>query len=438
MRRSILSAVLVPLVALASPLRAEGPLHVDITQGVASPLLIAVPDILSGSIPDVAGGEDAGAALAKIVRADLVSTGLYRLVPFDGHYAIADEIAFAPFARAGAQALVLGRARPAGNNLLAYDCALYDVFGAHVEASQRIIVATAQWRRAAHKCADMVFAFTTGDPGHFDTRMLVAAQDGAIPGQRTRLVSMDYDGANPTELTQGKELVATPRFGPGSRRIVFLSYVDAAAPRLVVADLDSGSTTALKLPEGVPSAPRFSPDGATILFSLAHDGDADIYAVNLASNSVRQLTSEAGTDTSPSFAPDGSAIVFESNRSGDSQLYVMAPDGSDQRRVSFGAGGHASPVWSPRGDLIAFTQMGDGALRIGIMKPDGTRERIITSGSRDEDPSWGMSGRAIMFQRTAAGSALPKIWLTDLTGKVQQPVAVSGAASEPAWSGKRP
>ncbi|GBH31556.1 MULTISPECIES: Tol-Pal system beta propeller repeat protein TolB [Sphingomonadales] len=438
MRRSFLPAALVPLIALASPLRAEGPLHVDITQGVASPLLIAVPDILSGSIPDVAGGEDAGAALAKIVRADLVSTGLYRLVPVDGHYSIADDVAFAPFARAGAQALVLGRARPAGNNQLAYDCALYDVFGAHVEASQRIIVATAQWRRAAHKCADMVFAFTTGDPGHFDTRLLVSTQDGAIPGQRTRLVSMDYDGANATELTQGKELVATPRFGPGSRRIVFLSYVDVAAPRLVVADLDSGSTAALKVPAGVPSAPRFSPDGATIVFSLAHDGEADIYAVDLASGNMRQLTSGAGTDTSPCFAPDGRGIVFESNRSGESQLYVMAQDGSDQRRISFGAGGHASPVWSPRGDLIAFTQIDGGALRIGIMKPDGSKERILTSGSRDEDPSWSMSGRAIMFQRTAAGAMLPTIWLTDLTGKVQQPVATGAAASEPAWSGQRP
>lgn len=437
MRVPALHNVLAMLLVVASPATAQGPLHVDITQGIASPLLIAVPDVKSGLSPDVAGIPDLGTALSDIVRSDLVSAGLYRLVNVGERLSTDQEVVFAPFARAGVPALVVGRAASTGNGSIAYDCTLYDVFGARAEAAQHIVVAAAQWRRAAHKCADMVFAFTTGDPGHFDTRLLFVADDGDPPNQRSRLIAVDYDGANPSELTHGRELVAMPRFAPDARRVVFLSYADAQ-PKLVVSDLRTGQSTALTLPAGMPSAARFSPDGGTLIFSLARNGDADIYTVDLASRSVHQLTDTAGADTSPSFSPDGKSIVFESDRSGSQQLYVMASDGSGQRRISFGSGGHASPAWSPRDDLITFTQIESGQLHIGVMKLDGSWQRLITNGPSDEDPAWAVSGRAIAFQRTAAGGSGPSLWITDLTGKAQHRVRTGDSASNPSWSGTRP
>ena len=436
MIKAIVPAALALLVSVP-PTSAQEPLHVDITDGTASPLLVAIPDVASGVIPGVANGEDAATALARIVRADLASTGLYRLVSVDGRLATTGEVAFAPFARAGAQMLVLGRTRQAGNDALAYDCVLYDVFGARIETSQRILVSKAQWRRAAHKCADMVFAFTTDDQGHFDTRLLAIAQNGSTPGQGTNLLSMDFDGENRTSLSDAGELVAMPRFGAGSRRIIYMSFA-SPEPKLVIGDLDSGETRALQVPKGVPSAPRFSPDGGSVIFSLARDGEADIHVIDLASGMVRQLTNNAGADTSPSYSPDGTAIAFESDRSGEPQIYVMSSDGSGQKRISFGAGAHGSPIWSPRGDLIAFTKAENRTLRIGVMKTDGSRERIITEGMRDEDPAWAISGRAIAFQRTVPGAALPAVWMTDLNGKFVRPVAIGSPAGEPAWSGNRP
>lgn len=437
MTASAIRTIMGLLLVAGGPAAAADPLHVDITQGIASPLLIAIPDVASGPLSDVAGTEDTGIALSQTVRADLLSTGLYRPVNIGSGLSPEQEVAFMPFARAGAQALVVGRARSAGSGLLSYDCTLYDVFGARAEASQRIVVSAAQWRRAAHKCADMVFAFTTGDPGHFDTRFLFVAEDGQPGEQRSRLVSADYDGANATELTQGRELVAMPRFAPDSRRIIFMSYANDK-PGLVLADLRNGQSTVLKLPDGVPSAARFSPDGGTVVFSLARDGDADIYAIDLARGSLRQLTNTAGADTSPSYAPDGKSIVFESDRSGQQQLYVMASDGTGQKRISFGSGAYASPVWSPGADLIAFTHVEGGRLRIGVMKPDGSRPRIITDGPHDEDPSWAVSGRAIAFQRIGGGGLVPALWITDLTGKAQHQVKNESSASDPSWSGKRP
>ena len=78
LRLGYVSAVISAIAAF--PLRAD-PLHVDITQGVSSPLMIAVPDLPAGQIAGIGtSGEDSGAALSRVLRDDLTSTGLYRLV----------------------------------------------------------------------------------------------------------------------------------------------------------------------------------------------------------------------------------------------------------------------------------------------------------------------------------------------------------------------
>lgn len=437
MMRSGLRLVLACLSLVGVPAAAQGPLHVDITQGEASPLPIAIPEVSSGPMLGAPNAGDIGVALSHIIRDDLLSAGLYRLVTVGERFSVDQEVVFAPFMRAGAQALVIGRAQAADEGRLTYECLLYDVFGGRVEASQKIVVSMAEWRRAAHKCADMVFSVTTGDPGHFDTRLLFVADDGQPPARGAHLVAADFDGANATALTRGRQLVAMPDFSPDSHRLVFMSY-EEMQPKLLVADTRSGQATSLNIPQGVPSAPRFSPDGRSVIFSLARDGDADIYTIDLASGSVRQLTNTAGADTSPSYASDGMSIVFESDRSGEQQIYVMAADGSRQRRISFGTGAYGSPSWSPRNDMIAYTHIESGQLRVGVMKPDGSGRRIITNGPHDEDPSWALSGRAIAFQRTNAGGSRSMLWITDLTGKAQHPVRTQGSASDPAWSGKRP
>ena len=425
------------MLAAATTAAAQDRLHVDITQGVSSPLIIAVPDVAAGQISGVGStGGDAGIALSGVLRDDLIGTGLYRLVTSSTPLSNG-TVSMAPWQKLGAQALVVGRASLSSNGQLGFECSLYDVFSAKVEFSRVIAVSTGQWRRAAHKCADMVFEHTTGDPGHFDTRIAYVAESGPKVGRIKRLAVMDYDGANQAILTRGLELVAMPRFAPNGRSIVYMTYIQRQ-PKIMVYDLGTGTVKPLDLPQGTLFSPRFSPDGNTIAFSLGSGGDTDIYTYSLATGKISQLTNMPGIDTSPSFSPDGSRIVFESNRSGVQQLYVMASDGSNQTRISFGGGRYASPAWSPRGDLIAYTRVASDGFHIGVMRPDGSKDRLITDDWQDESPSWAPSGRAISFLRTRRGDALPEIWRTDLTGKVLRHVGTAEGGSDPGWSGSRP
>lgn len=432
LRLGCVSAVISAIAAF--PLRAD-PLHVDITQGVSSPLMIAVPDVPAGQIAGIGtSGEDSGAALSRVLRDDLTSTGLYRLV---SAAAGVDISALPAWQKLGAQALVLGRASISSNGQLGFECTLFDVYAGKAEFSRLIAVSAGQWRRAAHKCADMVFEQTTGDPGHFDTRIAYVAESGGKVGRIKRLAVMDYDGANQAVLTRGLELVAMPRFAPDGRSIVYMTYVDRQ-PKIMIYDLGTGTTRSIGLPAGTVFAPRLSPDGKMLAFSLGQGGDTDVYVYDLAEAKVTRLTDTPGIDTSPSFSPDGARIVFESSRSGGQQIYVMSADGTGQARLTFGAGRYASPTWSPRGDLIAFTHIGASDFQIGVMRPDGSRERLITDDWQDESPSWAPSGRAISFLRSRKGEDLPEIWTVDLTGKVLRRIALPDGGSDPGWSGRRP
>ena len=116
------------------------------------------------------------------------------------------------------------------------------------------------------------------------------------------------------------------------------------------------------------------------------------------------------------------------------QIYAMNADGSNQRRISFGDGSYSQPAWSPRGDYIAFTKRRAGGFAIGIMKPDGSGERILTEGFHNESPTWAPNGQYILFFRDPGGQAGGKLYMVDITGRVEQPVPTPSFASDPTWS----
>lgn len=432
-----LSRALLPLlIACSTAASAEPRLHVDITQGTSELVAIGIPTVPSGSLEGFSGGDNAGNALDGVLRADLLGTGGYRLVG-ENIGAPATQVDFAPWKKLGTQVLVVGRVLPSPAGMLTYACSAYDVFGGTRELDLRYTVALREWRRAAHKCADAVFEYTTGDPGHFDTRIAYVEETGPKVGRTKRVAVMDYDGANQTLLTKGIELVVMPRFSPDTHSLVYMTYVKRV-PRLVVYDLRQGTTRTLDLPAGTLFAPRFSPDGRSLAFSLGREGQSDIYLLDLDTNGLTRLTSAPGINTSPSFAPDGRKIAFESSRSGTQQIYVMARDGSGQTRISFGGARYASPAWSPRGDLIAFTRIGGSSFGIGVMRTDGSRERMLTDDWQDESPSWAPSGRAIAFLRTRRGDAQPELWTTDLVGRARHRIVIPAGGSDPDWSRRLP
>ncbi|MEP6785817.1 MAG: Tol-Pal system beta propeller repeat protein TolB [Sphingomonadales bacterium] len=425
----------------AMPVLAQGsaPIEVDVTGGMTSALVIAVPVMPTPSVASTAAGttDTLGRQVAEVVASDLRGSGLFKPQGPAGVPGIAfPEVTSPQFDRwsgAGAAALVQGfvKANPDGG--ITVGCYLYDV-GLRTELTRAgYVVQPSDWRRAAHKCADAIYARLSGESPFFDSRVAYIAETGPKENRVKRLAIMDSDGANHRFLTNGQNIVLTPRFSPDYKSIVYLSYA-GKRPRIYIYDIGTGRQRLVTEGGAAAFAPRWSPDGRTILYSMSNAGNTDIYAISATGDGTpRRLTTAPGINVGGSFSPDGRRIVFESDRSGSQQLYVMNADGSNQQRISFGGGRYATPEWSPRGDLIAYTKM-QGNFRIGVMTPGGQGERVLTNSWQDEAPTWSPNGRVIQFFRTSQGrGGKSSLWQVDLTGVNERRLPTPVDGSDPTW-----
>ena len=428
-------------------------LKIEISRGQVEPDPIAIVDFYEE------GGEDSqeGSEICSIIKADLELSGMF--VPIDPASFIETK---ETLCKSGANVrnwnilntrfLVYGKIT--GN--FTVDFVLIDVVTGDKMLSLSVSGTRSKLRQVAHIIADYIYERITSEKGYFNTNVVYVETsfDKDPTKRKTRLVKVDQDGYNRKELTDGNELVLTPRYSADARKIAYISYSDKAkdvlgkSAHVYITNADGRgkvlmlSKDIMKLlikrnhgnPVQMTYAPRFSPNGEETVLAIIIDGKSAIYKYNFASNRLTQLTEHSCIDTSPCFSDDGSKIVFTSNRQGREAIYIMNSDGSEQTRVSSGEGKYSQPIWSPRGDLIAFAKQVGRQFYIGVMKPNGTGERLITDGYLVEAPCWSSNGRYLTYSLEQAPGAKTKVAVTDITGNHTRIIKTKADAAYPAWS----
>jgi TolB protein len=418
---------------------ARAMVNIDITRGNVDPLPIALPYLPGGD----ESSANLGKAIAEVIEHDLESSGLFKSINRKAFIQQIDDKdsmpSFPEWRQISAAALVTGGVTITGSDEFKTEFRVWDVYSQQQIAGKSFTTNNKNWRRVGHLIADEVYKRITGESGYFDSRIVYVAESGSALKRKKRLAIIDQDGENHRFLTDGSDLVITPRFSPTSAEVIYMSYA-TGVPKVYIRNVDTGRTQAVGNFPGMSFAPRFSPDGKTVVMSAESEGDSAIYTMDLASGTKRRITNEDGAiDTSPCFSPDGKKIVFNSDRGGSQQLYVMNADGSGVQRISFSdRGKYGTPVWSPRGDWIAFTKMYNSKFYIGVMRVDGSAERLLTESFLDEGPTWSPNGRLIMFARQdpsyGGKQGAWSIHSIDLTGYNERILKTPTEASDPAWS----
>lgn len=240
----------------------NGPLRIEITEGVIEPLPVAIPDL----VPEGGAAGDWGQRIARVVAEDLTGTGLFREIPSSAFISqissFAAPVQYADWKAINAQALVAGAVSVNGNQI-SVKFRLYDVFsGAELGEGLQLAGTTDAWRRIAHKMADVVYSRITGETGYFDSRVVFVSETGPKDNRRKRLAVMDYDGANVQYLTGSEDIVLAPRFSATGDRVLYTSY-ETGFPRIYVLDVGSVQRRVLESQQGTMSfAPRFAPKWA--------------------------------------------------------------------------------------------------------------------------------------------------------------------------------
>lgn len=417
---------------------ARAQLRIDITRGQVQPIPIAISAFF-GAGPDSATGKQ----MRDVIAADLERCGLFRPIDEAAYIQSPEQLRaalprFGDWRQINAQALAHGTVQLQSDGRLRVEFRLWDVFGEGQLEGRVYTSQASNWRRIAHIVSDAIYKKITGEDGYFDTRIVYVSETGPLQRRVKRLGIMDQDGANHRFLTDGRNLVLTPRFSPSAQEITYLSYF-GNRPRVYLLNIDTGRQEVVGDFPGMTFAPRFANDGNSVVMSMSKDGVTNLYTMDLRTKRIQRLTNSNAIDTSPCYAPDGTQIAFNSDRGGAGQIYVMGAEGGEARRISFGSGRYFTPVWSPRGDLIAFTKQEGGEFLIGVMRPDGSGERLIDRGFHVEGPTWAPNGRVLMYFSEGRSDARglgrnTRIYSIDLTGYNKREVMTPTEASDPAWS----
>ena len=421
-------AAMAPAVATAQVSNRSQTEDIIISQADLTPLQIAVVPFTGVNGPQI----------SDVISGNLKRSGFFSpLNPgsfVESGLTLANAPNFPQWTSIGAQAVLYGGVTQRADGRVDVGFRLYDPYRQCQLVSYQFTATQEQWRRMAHKISDVVYQRLTGEQGYFDSRVLFVSESGSQTNRRSRLTIVDQDGYNPVFLTQGDEVIMSPRFSTHNPDEVTYVALGRDYSRIYLYNLATGRRESLGEFEGQVLAPRFSHDGSKMAFSIIRNGNTDVYVINLRTRQLSRLTSDPSIDTSPSFSPDGSQLVFTSDRSGSARLYTMRADGSGQRPISRGGGIYTAPAWSPRGDLIAFTKQQGGRFHTGVMNVDGTGERIISSSYFEEGPSWAPNGRYVMFARQSPGGDT-RLWTVDLSGRVVAQAGYQERGSSPAWSG---
>lgn len=378
------------------------------------------------------GEEQLAQPVAPVLRADLVRSGVFRLIDAPGVLDENSTPVIADWRGRGADALVLGSATRLADGRVDVRYKLWDVVKGEDLGGQSLVVPAADLRLAAHRIADTLQKRLTGEAGVNATRIAYVTKSGG----RYQLHIADADGLGDQIALASPQPIISPAWSPDGRRLAYVSFERGKAV-VMVQNVADGQRRAVAAWRGSNSAPTWSPDGKRLVVTLSKDGPSQLYMLDLDTDGVRRFSFSNAIDTEATFSPDGRWVYFVSDRSGGPQIYRkraddFAAEGGQAERITFSGSYNISPSISPDGRWLAYVNR-NGGFRTMLMPLDGSGAvQAVGDTSDDESPSFAPNSRLLLYATRAKGRDV--LMTSTLDGSVRTPLLVTGAdVREPAW-----
>lgn len=424
---------IVPRVALAQGATPPKRTVIEIGNPEFRPYPVAVP-----AAKELGAGGPAKAAeeMTDALSFDLGVSPLFKVLDPKSYLAdqtkegmTATSIKFPDWVSVGAEGLVKMTSTVNGTTLKA-EFRFFDVASGREQLKKSYEGNVDQARRFAHKFANELVLFLTGQKGVFGTE--IAAVKKTNTGRE--IYSMDMDGKNRRKVTQNGSINLLPSWSRSGREILFTSYIRHNPNLYSIPASGTGTPKLISGERGLNTGGAMSPDGSKIALTLSRDGNSEIYVMNSDGTGLKRLTNEWAIDSSPSWSPDGKQIAFVSARWGDPHIFLMNADGSGVKRLTERGTYNQTPDWSPRGDLIAFTARDErNVFDVFTVNPQTKEIRRLTQDQgNNEEPSFSPDGNLIAFTSTREGTS--QLWVMSADGQKQRRITQAGGYTTPSWS----
>ncbi|MCS6990524.1 MAG: hypothetical protein NZL95_01525 [Chitinophagales bacterium] len=157
----------------------------------------------------------------------------------------------------------------------------------------------------------------------------------------------------------------------------------------------------------------WSPDGRYLAFSGLHNGNSDLYVLDMHKDSLLQLTRDSFSDLQPAWSPDGRKLVFVTDRFAGADpenlrfsnlglaVYDLATNHIEALPL-FGSVQHTNPVWTSDGSIF-FLAAPDGIYN--IYRYDATTQSIsqvtfsstCVCGLTELTPAFSIGGNVLVY-----------------------------------------
>jgi len=417
------------LMAIGCAIPAWAQLKIEVTNGVADPVPIAI-------VPFAKPPADNSLDVAQVVEHDLQGSGRFRALARTQMPASPTQpnaVVMTDWKNAGEDYIVVGRIVPLDGGNLAVDFDLLNVLTGQRVAGQRFVGTPSALRNAAHRVSDVVYEKILGIRGAFATRIAYVSVEGQPPAQKFQLIVADADGENQRLVLESRYPLMSPSWSPDGQWLSYVSFENKRSA-IYVQLVRSGERRQVSARAGINGAPVWSPDGKKLALTLGgSSGNPDIYVLELQTQNLARLTEDPSIDTEPCWSPDGKFIYFTSDRAGGPQIYRIGVNPGDRpKRITFTGNYNARPRLSADGNLLAMVTLDSGNYRVAVQDLSNGNVRVLSKGHLDESPSFAPNGSTIMFsEREGNRGILATVSVDGLIGlrlKSEQ-----GEVREPAW-----
>lgn len=372
----------------------------------------------------------------------------FEVVKANGYEAIAANKDYSAFKARNLTYFTLTSYEKGAAGTINLDASIYSVRDEKMLEQVRVSFSEKDLRVRGHEAADVLYQKIAGQASIFRSKIIfVSDVQSRGSGEIKELYIMDFDGRSRRQLTFHRGTVISPALSFDGKKVLYSLIKNGRSKsrnvNLRLLDLETGKSKVLSRKKGINSGAVFMPDGEHIALTMSHQGNAEIYALNIKSGKTRRITKHYAPDVDPSINVSGSKMAFLSGRSGAGKpmIYIADPraEEKDVKRISYVGKFNATPRFSPDGSQIAFSSWLDN--RFDIFRVDDNGEnlhRLTKDFGSNEDPTYSNDGQFIAFssQRVLSRSkAVQNIYIMTAEGEILGQVTKNfGNCSTPRWS----
>ena len=200
-----------------------------------------------------------------------------------------------------------------------------------------------------------------------------------------------------------------PKWADSRQRSLYYTSYKGTLPTLYKLNIYTGAKSKIVSSEGMMVCSDVNKNGSKLLLTMAPEGQADIYELDVASKSKKRVTKFKGIDVNGRYIDDESRIVFISNRLGYANVFKKSINSAATSQVvHHGRNNNACDAY---GDKIVYSSresnraFGDNTFNLYLASSGSSDTRPITTTGSNQFPRFSSDGSVILFLKQRGHSS---------------------------------